>query len=103
MPTDSCTDPDLIGKIKALGEPIRAKGATGLYIYGSRARGDHRPDSDLDVLVDYEPGTKFSLVELAGIQRILEEALGIEVHVGTWRGMSPRFRSAVESEAVKVL
>lgn len=96
-------DEQIVSRIKELDEPIRAKGATGLYIYGSRARGDHRPDSDLDVLVDYDPVTKFSLVELAGIQRILEEALGIEVHVGTWRGMSPRFRSAVESEAVKVL
>ena len=96
-------DQHIVSKIKELDEPIRAKGATGLHIYGSRARGDHRPDSDLDVLVDYDPGTNFSLIELAGIQRILEEALGMEVHVGTWRGMSPRFRSAVESEAVKVL
>lgn len=93
----------LIDKIRDVGDPIRAKGATGLYIFGSRARGDNRPDSDIDVLIDYDPSSGFSIVELAGIKRMLEGALGLEVHITTRDGLNPRFCRAVEDEAVRVL
>ncbi|HEX2256787.1 MAG TPA: nucleotidyltransferase domain-containing protein [Afifellaceae bacterium] len=96
-------DQQIVSRIKALDEPIRAKGATGLYIYGSRARGDHRPDSDLDVLVEYDPGTKFSLIELVVIKHMLEDALGLEVHISTRNGLSRYFRDEVEAQAIRIL
>jgi predicted nucleotidyltransferase len=37
---------------------LRANGATGLYIFGSRARGTNRPDSDLDLFIDYDPDVR---------------------------------------------
>ena len=94
---------DLIERIRELGEPIRARGATGLYLYGSRGRGDSRPDSDIDLFVDYDGSSDFSIVELAGIKRLLEDALGLEVHITTRKGLSHRFRRAVEDEAIRVL
>jgi uncharacterized protein len=59
-------DRELTDRIKALGEPIRAKGAMGRYVYGSRARGDHRPDSDIDVLVDYDSASGFGAKSRGG-------------------------------------
>jgi predicted nucleotidyltransferase len=97
------TSKDLIERIQELGEPIRARGATGLYLYGSRPRGESRPDSDVDVFVDYDATSDFSLVELAGIKRLLEDALGLEVHITTRQGLSPRYRRVVEDEAIRVL
>lgn len=94
---------DLVAKIRELGDPIRARGATGLYLYGSRGRGDFRSDSDVDIFVDYDPASDFSIVELAGIKRLLEEALDLDVHITTRKGLSPRFRRAVEGEAIRVL
>jgi predicted nucleotidyltransferase len=96
-------DRHLIDKIREVGEPIRAKGATGVYVYGSRARADDRPESDLDVFVDYDPDSDFSIVELAGIKRLLESALSIDVHITTRDGLSPMFREEVEKQAIRVL
>jgi predicted nucleotidyltransferase len=93
----------LIDKIREVGRPIIAKGATGLYVYGSRARGDHRPRSDLDAFVDYDPESGFSIVELAGIKRLLEDALRLDVHITTRDGLSPEFREEAEKQAVRVL
>jgi len=42
----------LIAILKTYDAPLRNNGATGLYIFGSRARGDHRRDSDLDLFID---------------------------------------------------
>jgi predicted nucleotidyltransferase len=94
---------DLIERIRKLDAPIRAQGATGLYLYGSRGRGDFRPDSDVDIFVDYDAASDFSIVELVRIKRILESALGHDVHVTTRRGLSGHFRQQVEREAVRVL
>ena len=58
---------------------LKAKGVLHLALFGSRMRGDHRPDSDLDVLVDIDPAhPKFSLLDLAGVCSIVEDLTGIE-------------------------
>ena len=96
-------DRHLITKIKEVGDPIRAKGATRVYVFGSRARDDHRRESDLDVFVDYDPVSDFSIVELAGIKRVLESALGLDVHITTRAGLNPTFKDDVEKQAIRVL
>ena len=93
----------LISKIKEVGDPIRAKGATRLYVYGSRGRDNHRLESDLDVFVDYDPRSDFSIIELAGIKRVLENALGLDVHITTRDGLSRAFKDEVEQQAVRLL
>lgn len=96
-------DSGIIEKIRSVRDPIQAKGALALHVYGSRARGDDRRDSDVHVFVDYDPATDFSIIEMAGIKRVLEGALGLNVHITTREGLSPAFRGAVEREAIKVL
>ena len=73
-------------------------GARSLRIFGSTARGDARPDSDVDVLVELEPGR--SLLDLVAIKQDLEDALGRPVDVVTERALSPYLRQRVLEDAV---
>ena len=76
----------------------RVHGASNVSVFGSRARGDAREESDLDLLVDLEDGR--SLLDLIGIQQDLEDLLGRSVDVLTRRELSPYLREQVLAEAV---
>lgn len=71
-------------------------GASNLRVYGSVARGEARPGSDIDVLVDMEDGR--SLLDLAGLHLELEDLLGFRVEIGT--DVKPRLRNRVHAEAI---
>jgi uncharacterized protein len=73
-------------------------GARNVRIFGSVARGDARPDSDIDILVDLEPGR--SLFDLGGLLFDLQTLLGVDVDVVTEKGLRPRIRAQVLQEAV---
>jgi len=71
-------------------------GASNVRIYGSVARGETRPTSDIDVIVDMEAGR--SLLDLAALHVELEDLLGFPVEIGT--DVRPRLRERVQAEAV---
>ena len=73
-------------------------GAHTVRVFGSIARGDARADSDVDLLVDFEPGR--SLLDLSGLWLALEETLGCKVDVVSGKGLRPRLAAEVLREAV---
>ena len=88
----------LKGKREEIFRIAARHGAHNVRIFGSVARGEAMSDSDLDVLVDLEPGR--SLFDHAGLLLELEEFLGCKVDVITERGLRPRVRDRVLREAV---
>jgi predicted nucleotidyltransferase len=78
----------------------RERGAHNVRVFGSIARGEERPDSDIDFLVDFEPGR--SLLDLTGLWLDLEGALGCKVDVISSRGLKPRLASEVMRDAVSL-
>jgi len=76
----------------------RKHGARNVRIFGSVARGDAGPDSDVDILVELEPGR--SLLDHAALMLDLSDLLGCKVDVVTDRGIRPRIRDRVLLEAV---
>lgn len=67
-------------------------------LFGSVARGDEGPDSDIDFLVELAPDAR--PIEILSIGVELEEALGVKVDVGTPDSVRPQFRDEVLGEAV---
>jgi uncharacterized protein len=79
----------------------RAHGAVSVSIFGSFARGEAREGSDLDVLVEFEPGR--SLFDLVRLERSLEAFLGRRVDVVTPASLHPAIREHVIAERLQVL
>ena len=72
-------------------------GAFHLRVFGSVARGEAGPESDLDLLIELEPGR--SLLDQVGLQQDLEELLGIRVQVVVEGGISPYLRDHILASA----
>ena len=75
-------------------------GARNVRVFGSIARGRGRPDSDIDLLVDLEPGR--SLVDIVAIKQDLEDLLGRKIDVVTEAAISPYVGDRVLKEAISV-
>ncbi len=71
-----------------------------LSLFGSALREDFRYDSDIDVLVEFEPDTRVGLIRLAGIEIELGEILGKKVDLNTPGFLSKYYRDKVLAEAV---
>jgi len=74
------------------------RGARNLRVFGSVARGEEDSTSDVDFLVDMEPGK--SLLDLGGLLMDLQELLGCPVDIVTEQGLKTRLRNRVLQEAV---
>jgi len=74
------------------------RGASNVRIFGSVARGEADSKSDIDLLVDLEPGR--SLFDLGGLLMDLQNLLGHKVDVVTERGLRERIREHVLREAI---
>jgi len=93
----------LIEVLKTYDAALRATGATGLFIFGSRALGTERPDSDLDLFIDYDPATKVpSMFRLMQIEGEISRALGIPVTITTRDALHPLMKDSIERQAVRV-
>ena len=85
---------------KILVDILSRHDASRIAIFGSRVRGEERPDSDLDVLVSF--GRAKSLLRLIAIERELSESLGIKVDLLTEAALSPHLRERIQPQ-LKVL
>jgi predicted nucleotidyltransferase len=70
-----------------------------LSLFGSAARGEARPDSDVDLLVVFEEGARVGLLALAALQRELSDLLGRRVDLVPKDGLKPALREEVLSQA----
>ena len=73
---------------------MRALGATSLYLFGSTARDESGAGSDIDLFIEYDRSSRFSLVELVGIRQLLEGRLGrSRVDLTTRDSLDPLLRN----------
>jgi predicted nucleotidyltransferase len=93
---------EVIAALKSESDAIRALGASTLYVFGSTVSGRRTAESDIDVFVDYTDRDRFSLIELVGINQLLERRLGLPVDVTTRDSLDPLLRRRIEATAERV-
>ena len=70
------------------------------YLFGSFARGENNSESDLDILVEMEPGT--GLFKFISIQNQLQLALKIQIDLVSANGLSPKIKPYIDSEKILI-
>jgi predicted nucleotidyltransferase len=82
--------------IDEIARVLKEQGATKVGIFGSYARKEERPESDIDVMVEFSE--RKSLLELVRIERELSETLGIKVDLLTEKSISPYLIDTVKEQ-----
>lgn len=90
----------IIAIIRANRAKLDELNVKSLAIFGSVARGDDRPDSDLDVLVEFEGMATFD--GYFDLLHLLEELVGRKVDLVTQKALKPRLRAYVEKDLIRV-
>jgi predicted nucleotidyltransferase len=94
---------EVIAKIKAHADEIRARGATALYLFGSTVRGESRADSDVDVFIERDETQRFSIHDRFRLQDYLSTLLDADVDLGLRSELHPVLREEILQEAIRVL
>ena len=93
---------EVIAILRAHEAELKAAGIVHLSLFGSTARGDQTPESDVDLMIEYEDSKMESLLTLGGWIADVEDMLGVEVHILPKRWMRERVRGQALKDAVDV-
>jgi predicted nucleotidyltransferase len=93
----------LVAELRALRPEFEREGVAHMSLFGSRARGDNRPDSDVDILVEVSAGRRFGL-EAVGVFNLIANRIGLPASIVTSTGLSnaPAFGDRVRRDEVAV-
>jgi predicted nucleotidyltransferase len=97
------TRAEIMKLLKSVEPVLRAQGVAALYLFGSYARDEARPDSDLDILVDFQAQRGIGLTEYMAPYHVLERTFpGIEIGYGTRDDVVSHYKPHIEAGAVRV-
>jgi uncharacterized protein len=91
---------EIIGKLKAREADLRAQGVAHAALFGSVARGDDRPDSDIDILVDLDPAVVVTIFDYAGVKDFIADMFDHPVDVVSRESLKQRVRPRAIADAI---
>jgi uncharacterized protein len=94
------TLPDALAILRAHRAELEARGIRHAALFGSLARGEAGPSSDIDVLIDFEPGLKLGVFQYAGHKDFVSAFFPVPVDVVAKRFLRPEISPSVEKDAI---
>jgi uncharacterized protein len=91
-----------LARLKSYEPVLRKAGLTGLYLFGSTARGEAVQSSDIDLLFEYDRQSDFSLFDQARLALDLTEEIGTPIQLVSRYGLRPRVKARVEADMVQI-
>ncbi len=79
---------------------LRAQGVAHAALFGSRARGDNRPGSDIDIMIEIDPDARIGVWEYSGIKDYIAGLFYAPVDVVSREGLKPYIRPAATADAI---
>jgi predicted nucleotidyltransferase len=89
----------IVDQLRKHTSEIRQAGVVHLSLFGSAARDEMRHDSDIDLMVDFDPSARVTLVTLGRLQYDLSKMLGVSVDISSEAWMHEAVRKQALSEA----
>lgn len=93
---------EILARLRAIAPALRNEGVRSLWLFGSRARGDARSDSDLDILIETDPAFRFGWKNLTGVSLACQDATGLPVQIAMCGELKPRFAERIANDLVEV-
>jgi uncharacterized protein len=91
---------EILDRLRQNEHALRERGVTHAALFGSRVRGDNRPDSDIDLLIDIDPETVQDIYAYVGLKNYIAELFSEPVDVVTRDALKPYVRPLAETDAV---
>lgn len=94
------TKDDVLAALKAAESELRAKGVAHAALFGSVARGEQRPDSDVDIMVEIDPDARIGVWGFVSIVHVIEDRISRQVDVSERLALRPFVRPSAERDAI---
>ena len=91
---------EIIAKLRANETALRARGVSHAALFGSRARGDNRTDSDIDIMIEVDPAARIGVFEYVALKDYIAELFDGPVDIVSRDGLKPYVRPAAATDAI---
>src|SRR5512133_1233030 len=91
---------EILARLRENEAVLRARGVSHAALFGSRARGDAGPDSDIDIMVEFDPAAHVTVFNYAGLKDYITGLFDGPVDVVSREGLKPYVRPAVVTDAI---
>ena len=90
----------ILGILHDHAEELGRFGVRSIAVFGSAARDEHSPKSDVDILVEFDPARRIGLLAFIRLRQRLEEMIGVRFDLATKKALKPQLRDRILREAV---
>jgi predicted nucleotidyltransferase len=91
---------EILPRLRENESALRARGVSHAALFGSRARGDNRPDSDIDIMVEFDPAAHVTVFNYAGLKDYIASLFDGPVDVVNRDGLKPYIRPVATADAI---